>query len=168
MGTVVTLDGSASLYGTTYTWAQTDGPTVVLTGADTKVATFVMPDTNKPLAFELKAKAGAGTAVTDTVLISKVNDVVTISRVELRTKTGQLRVDGTSSVFSQPNLVSFYASDGVKGTGGKLLGTIIADPTLGDYSFRADGVTLPAGVTRIDVFTSRGGVLENVPVTIKN
>jgi len=67
-----------------------------------------------------------------------------------------------------PNLVSFYASDSVRGSHtGKLLGTIVVDP-LGAYAFRADGVTLPAGITRIDIFTSRGGVLENVPVTIRN
>ena len=102
------------------------------------------------------------------MIVTKVNDVLVISRTELRTKDGQLRVDGTSSLFSMPNVVTFYASDGVAQThGGKVLGTITVDP-LGAYAFRADGVTLPAGVTRIDVFTSRGGVLENIPVTIKN
>ena len=58
-----------------------------LTGADTKVATFVMPDTNKPLAFKLKAKAGADVVSTDTVLVTKVDEVLTISRAELRTRT---------------------------------------------------------------------------------
>ena len=170
VGTVVTLDGSASLYGKNYTWVQTspNEPLVTLTGADTKVATFVMPDTNTPLEFKLKAKVGPDVVSTDTVLITKVAEALTITRAELRTGNGQLRMEGTSSLFSVPNLVSFYASDSVRGSHtGKLLGTIVVDP-LGAYAFRADGVTLPAGITRIDIFTSRGGVLENVPVTIRN
>ena len=115
VGTIVTLDGSASLYGKNYDWVQTspNDPLVTLTGADTKVATFVMPDTNKPLVFKLKAKAGPDLVSNDTVTITKVSDVLTISQAELRTGKGQLRVDGTSSVFSMPNVVSIYASDGV-------------------------------------------------------
>ena len=172
VGTIVTLDGSASLYGKNYDWVQTSpsDPLVTLTGADTKIATFVMPDTNKPLVFKLKAKAGPDLVSNDTVTITKVNDVLTISQAELRTGKGQLRVDGTSSVFSMPNVVSIYATDGVANTHRPTpLGTITVDPvTLGTFVFRADGITLPAGTTRIDIFTSRGGVLENIPVTIRN
>ena len=169
VGTIVTLDGTASLYAKNYDWVQTDGPVVTLTGANTPIATFEMPDANKPLVFKLKAKAGPDLLGTDTVTITKVADVLTITRAELRTGDGQLRVDGTSSVFSMPNVVSFYASDGVAKTHGATpLGTIVVDPvTLGTFAFRAEGITLPAGVGRIDIFTSRGGVLENVPVTIR-
>ena len=169
VGTIVTLDGTASQFAKNYDWVQTDGPAVILTGADTAIATFAMPDANKPLVFKLKAKAGPDLLGTDTVTITKVPDVLTITRAELRTGDGQLRVDGTSSVFSMPNVVSIYASDGIaKSHGANALGTIIVDPvTLGTFAFRAEGITLPAGVNRIDIFTSRGGVLENVPVTIR-
>ena len=102
--------------------------------------------------------------------ITKVNEVVTISRAELRTKNGQLRVEGSTNLFSMPNVISIYASDGVAGTHRtNAIGTITADPTPGTFAFRVDsGVTLPAGVTRLDIYTSRGGVLENVAVSIRN
>ena len=149
VGTIVTLDGTASQFAKNYDWVQTDGPAVTLTGANTPIATFAMPDANKPLVFKLKAKAGPDLLGTDTVTITKVADVLTITRAELRTGDGQLRVDGTSSVFSMPNVVSFYASDGVAKTHGATpLGTIVVDPvTLGTFAFRAEGITLPAGVS---------------------
>ena len=102
--------------------------------------------------------------------ITKVNEVVTITRAELRTRNGQLRVEGSTNLFSMPNVISIYASDGVAGTHPvKAIGTITADPTLGTFAFRIDsGVTLPTGVTRLDIYTSRGGVLENVAVTFKS
>ncbi len=173
VGTIVTLDGSGSLYGKNYTWEQINIPTgatpVTITDADKPVASFVMPDASKPLEFKLKVKAGADTAVTDTVTISKVPEVLTVTRAELRTREGQLRLEGSSTLFSMPNVVSIYASDGVAKTHrATALGTIAVDPVLGTFVFRADGVVLPAGITRVDLFTSRGGVLENVPVTIRN
>ena len=171
VGTIVTLDGTASLYAKNYDWVQTDGPAVTLTGADTQIATFVMPDTNKPLVFKLKAKAGPDLVGTDTVTITKVSDVLTITRAELRTGEGQLRVDGTSTLFSMPNVVSFYASDGVAKTHGGQLRWARSSSTQsrsGPSPSVPRASRLPAGVTRIDIFTSRGGVLENVPVTIRN
>ncbi len=48
--------------------------------------------------------------------ITKVNDVLTITRAELRTGNGQLRVEGSTNLFSLPNVVSIYASDGIAGT----------------------------------------------------
>ena len=65
--------------------------------------------------FELKATAGTQVA-TDTVTITKVNEVVTITRAELRTKNGELRVEGSTNLFSMPNVISIYASDGIAGT----------------------------------------------------
>ena len=132
VGTNVTLDGTASQYATGYQWVQTGGPTQVLNGAATSIASFVMPDTATPLVFELKATAGTQVA-TDTVTITKVNEVVTITRAELRTRSGQLRVEGSTNLFSMPNVISIYASDGVAGTHRtNAIGTITADPLTGD------------------------------------
>ena len=86
--TNVTLDATASLYATGYSWKQTGGPTVVLNGANMSIASFEMPNSNTPLTFTLTATAGAKSS-TDTVVITKVNEIVTITRVELRTKNGQ-------------------------------------------------------------------------------
>ncbi len=102
--------------------------------------------------------------------ITKVNEVVTITRAELRTRNGQLRVEGSTNLFSMPNVISIYASDGVAGTHRtNAIGTITADPATGAFVYRVDsGVTLPAGVTRLDIYTSRGGLLENVTVSIRS
>ena len=105
---------------------------MILNGAATSIASFVMPDTTTPLMFELKATAG-GVVATDTVTITKVNEVVTITRAELRTRNGQLRVEGSTNLFSMPNVMSIYASDGVAGTHRtNAIGTITADPTTRD------------------------------------
>jgi hypothetical protein len=166
--TNVTLDATASLYATTYQWTQTGGPAVTLNGANMSIASFEMPNSNTALTFTLKASAGAK-YTTDTVVITKVNEVVTTSRVELRTRNGQLRVEGSTNLFTVPNVVSIYVSDGVAGTHPvKAIGTAIVDPTVGTFVFRVDsGVVLPANA-KLDIFTSRGGVLENVAVTLKS
>ncbi|WP_223633975.1 myxosortase-dependent M36 family metallopeptidase [Corallococcus sp. EGB] len=63
----VTLSGSGSdPDGTpvTYEWAQTSGPAVTLSGADTATATFTAPDVNTPteLTFKLTVSSGGQTA----------------------------------------------------------------------------------------------------------
>ncbi|MET0662061.1 MAG: hypothetical protein ABWZ42_02920, partial [Ilumatobacteraceae bacterium] len=168
VGTNVILDGTASQFATGYQWVQTGGPTVILNGAATSIASFTMPDTTTPLIFELRATAGAQVA-TDSVTITKVNEIITISRAELRTRNGEIRVEGATNLFSMPNVVSIYASDGIAGTHRtNAIGTITADPLTGAFAFRVNsGVTLPAGVSRLDIYTSRGGVLENVAVSIR-
>src|SRR6188472_4176158 len=81
--TQITLDGTNSLYATSYAWTQTGGPTVTLNGANMSIASFEMPNSNTPLTFTLTAKAGTTTA-TDTVVITKKQDIVTIARAEYR------------------------------------------------------------------------------------
>src|SRR4029077_11383580 len=114
--TQITLDGTNSLYATSYAWTQTGGPLVTLNGANMSIASFEMPSVSNTTTLTFQLKATAGTAVSyDTVTITKVPDVVTISRAEFRARGGSLRVDGTSSLFSVPNVVSIYISDGVAG-----------------------------------------------------
>ncbi len=165
--TQITLDGTSSLYATSYAWTQTGGPT-----GDTQRCEHVdrlVRDAQLQHPLDVHPdRQGRHHHRTDTVVITKKQDIVTIARAEYRARGGSLRVDGTSSLFSVPNVVSIYLSDGVAGTHPvKAIGTIIADPTLGDYSFRIDsGVVLPANA-KLDIYTSRGGVLENVAVTFK-
>ncbi len=171
VGTIVTLDGTASLYGKNYDWVQIRRPAVTLTGADTKVATFVMPDTNKPLVFKLKAKAGPDLVSNDTVTITKVADVLTITpgRAAHGKRSAPCRRYVVGVLDAQRGVVLRQRRRDQDAHRPTALGTITVDPvTLGTFAFRAEGITLPAGVTRIDIFTSRGGVLENVPVTIRN
>ena len=171
VGTPVTLDGTASQYATGYTWVQTGGtPVDVLAGGDTAIASFsmpIVPIATGPLVFTLTATNGTVDSV-DTVEIVQVPDAITITRAQLRTRSGSLRIDGTVSVFSVANEVTFYVSDGIAGqTTGQSLGTAAVDPVLGDFTFRVNGnVVLPDG--RVDIVTSRGGVLEGFAVDVRN
>ena len=167
VGTTVTLDGTGSQYATGYTWVQTSGTPVALAGGDTAIASFSMPIATVPLEFQLTATNGTVDSV-DTVVINQVPDAITITRAELRTRRGSLRIDGTVSVFSVANEVTFYVSDGISGPPtGQSLGTAAVDPVLGDFTFRVNGnVVLPNG--RVDIVTSRGGVLQEFAVDVRN
>jgi hypothetical protein len=78
-GTPVTLDGTGSTTtsgGITYSWSQTDGTDVTLTGADTATPSFTAPgiwDYNEDLVFELRVEDGIGGASTDTVTVNVKN-----------------------------------------------------------------------------------------------
>jgi len=168
VGTTVTLDGSGSTGASTYQWAQIGGtPSVTISNESSAVATFTMPVvTATPLVFQLTAGNGTATS-TDTVNITQVADVITIARAELRTRNGQLRVDGSVSVSSVPNVVSIYVGDGLPGRSGALIGTATVDPATGTFSFRqGTGVTLPNRT--VDLVSSRGGFLDEAPVTVRN
>jgi mono/diheme cytochrome c family protein len=74
-GTLITLsgtgddsDGSIS----SYTWAQTSGTTVALTGSDTPTATFTAPasDTEVVLIFELSVTDDGGASTTDDITVT--------------------------------------------------------------------------------------------------
>ncbi|MEN7342794.1 MAG: hypothetical protein AAAFM81_07595 [Pseudomonadota bacterium] len=78
---VVTLDGTASDDGgaasISYTWTQTAGTAVTLTGADTADATFTSPDVaaDETLQFTLTATDAQGASADDTVAVTVIFDV---------------------------------------------------------------------------------------------
>ncbi|RAM37011.1 chitobiase/beta-hexosaminidase C-terminal domain-containing protein [Arthrobacter globiformis] len=155
--TTVTLDGTGSTAaGATYQWTQvltgpTDPDKVTLTGATTLKPTFSLPVfqspmTNSPLTFKLTVTAGT-TVKTDEVKVVPVTDRVTIGVAQWR--TGDLRIDGTSSVVG--GTVTLRAG----GPTGRLLGqaavTAAAAPATGGvYTLRlrnaAAGTTNPGPV----------------------
>jgi hypothetical protein len=78
--TTVALDGSASVDpdddALTYTWTQTTGPSVALTGATTVSPTFTTPEVTagvEVLTFELLVQDGQGGGAVDSVQIAVVN-----------------------------------------------------------------------------------------------
>jgi hypothetical protein len=155
--TPVTLDGTGSTTtGATYKWEQVlsgtaDPNAVTLTGATTIKPTFSLPVfktpmTNNALTFKLTVTAG-GTVRTDEVKVVPVTDRVTIGVAQWR--TGDLRIDGTSSVVGSTVTVH------VGGPTGRVLGqaavtAAVAPATGGVYSLRlrnaAAGTTNPGTV----------------------
>jgi hypothetical protein len=78
--TLVTLDGSGSLDpdldSLSYSWTQTGGPSVLLTGANTVSPTFTAPNVGAGgafLTFQLVVHDGQASSVADTVKIAVVN-----------------------------------------------------------------------------------------------
>ncbi|MFE4544997.1 fibronectin type III domain-containing protein [Arthrobacter sp. NPDC056727] len=154
--TTVTLDGTGSTTGATYKWEQvlaspTDPNKVTLTGATTLKPTFSLPVfqspmTNDPLTFRLTVTVGT-TVRTDEVKVVPVTDRVTIGVAQW--KTGDLRIDGTSSVVGSTVTVR------VGGPTGRVLGqaavtAAVAPATGGVYTLRlrnaAAGTTNPGTV----------------------
>lgn len=141
--TLVTLDGAGSTTaGATYQWEQVltgplDPDKVTLSGATTLNPAFNLPVyrtpmTNNPLSFRLTVIAGGSTR-TDEVKVVPVPDRVTISQAQW--KTGDLRIDGTSTVVGGTITVR------VGGPTGRILGTApvtaaAAPATGGVYALR--------------------------------
>jgi len=71
--TLVTLDASGSLANegiSGYSWSQTSGTSVDLSGAATATPSFTMPSSGSTLVFELTVTDSTGNSATDTVSIS--------------------------------------------------------------------------------------------------
>ncbi|MGL5929276.1 MAG: PKD domain-containing protein [Dermatophilaceae bacterium] len=111
-GVEVTLDGSSSRGEVTgWSWSQTAGTPVTLTGATTPAATFTAPAPG-PLSFDLTVTGAGGPAsdgVTVTVGPVPPPDVVQVERAQYRTGRRQFRVDGTLSGAPPAEVAVTYA-----------------------------------------------------------
>jgi len=72
VGTEVTLNGSHSIGAMTYTWTQTAGTSVTLTGADSATPSFT-PSVADTYTFELVVNNGAENSFPDAVTVSAVD-----------------------------------------------------------------------------------------------
>lgn len=178
-GSLVTLNGSASIGATSFGWVQTApaSPVVALTGANTAQPTFTFPATLAgPLTFRLTINGAGGPS--DSVTISPLNsDPLALTRAEYRISSNQWRIDGTATVLGAPagpgNNVTITLN---KTTGGvltqTLLGTVPVD-AVGVWTLRFNPATAAQRPTaanstyRITITSSRGGLLENQPITIR-
>ncbi len=161
-GSPVTLTGSATGFVSTYQWRQTSGPTVQLTNANSQNASFTFPNQVATLTFELVVTGPGGTS-TDTVQISSVGDVITVTRVEFRTGDSEWRISGTSTVIGAT--ITIFIGNTLNGT---VLAEVQVDP-LGEWEYRVEPSAVQPDASRaISIRSSSGGVLSNVPITIRN
>lgn len=165
-GTVVTLDGTDSTNATSYSWEQISGRPVTLNSANTANPTFTFPKQPSPLAFRLTVTGADGTTATDTVEISAASDNPDVTTAEFRGRDGSWRIDGTSDVFGPGVTITLKIVD-TANPNGVVLGTTSVD-NLGNWRFRArrTGQALGQGSTLI-IESSSGGILTNVPLTIR-
>jgi hypothetical protein len=161
VGDVATLDGSASTGAATYTWTQTAGTPVTLTGATTAKPTFTVPRSTTPLAFTL-AVSGPGGSAAATTTVTAATDTLRTTVVTYRTGNKVWKITGTSTVTAG-NTVTVWLGPTL---GGVLVGTAVVDTT-GAWSARVPKTNIVPGTPpTVSIESTRGSVLLAVPVTV--
>jgi len=152
-GATINLDGSASTGATDYHWVQISGtPVTNLQGADhSLIASFVLTDDN-PVEFQLDV-TGPGGPASDTVLITPLQDALTVTSAKFTSSKNQWDIRGTATVFGDPdgpgNIVSIYRDAALT----DLVGS--ADvKALGDWRLKDN---VPGPGNQIYVVSNRGG-----------
>jgi hypothetical protein len=133
-GKTVTLDGSASTGAGTYSWSQTGGPNVTLSGGTTAKATFTVPlykfpASTDPFTFSLTVTNNAGSD-TKSVTVTPTVDTVDITAARYTPSKSQWRIDGSSSVLAGQTVTAHLG-----GLAGPTIGSAVVDAT-GAYSIR--------------------------------
>jgi hypothetical protein len=169
----VTLDGTASKFASSFSWAQDPADRVQL-GANLKNPatanpTFVVPASSAPLTFNftLTIKDVNGTTSTDTVQVVTDPGVVTVASAFYKRGDLQWRVSGSAKYCSANNLVSVYWNKPVTGGGTTpvLIGTTTPTLTLGvcDWEFRVKNVAAalrPTAAGTVTVRSAYGGEVD--------
>ena len=129
----VSLDGTGSSDpdGTiaSYSWMQTAGTSVTLTGADTATPSFTAPNTSETLTFNLKVTDNQGAVAADSIQVT-VNQppVANAGNDELVLAGSPLSLDGSGS--SDPDgTISGYSWTQTAGTSVTLTGADTATPS---------------------------------------
>jgi len=107
-GTLVTLDGTASTYAATYSWAQVSGPVVTISGAETSTPTFIAPPSSTPVVLSLTVTNLNATTPTDTaqVSVTAVADALSVDLSLYKANQNEWRVRGTSQYCAGVNRVT--------------------------------------------------------------
>jgi hypothetical protein len=169
----VTLDGTASKFAQTYSWAQAGGDAhqVSLRNPTSANPTFVVPPSSTPLTFNftLTIRDVNGTTATDTVKVVSDPGAVGVDSAFYKRGDLQWRVRGTAKYCSPNNVISVYWNKPVTGgTTPVLVGTTSPGAALGvcSWEFRVKRVVAalrPTSAGTITVKSGFGGEAANVP-----
>ncbi|WP_081679047.1 putative Ig domain-containing protein [Methylobacter luteus] len=101
------------------------------------------------------------TAESFNVTVAPVQETLTVRRAEFRTRRGELRIDGTSSLLSNHSIDVFIGNT----TAGSPIGSMSVNPLTGIFTLRT--TTDLGGATQITLQSSLGEV-ELVNLTVRN
>jgi hypothetical protein len=160
-GSVVTLDGSASINAATYKWEQVSGPEVQLNLENPAKPTFTFPKKFIPVSFKLTVTGNDDKSSTNEsiVTITPEPDKLMTTEVSFATSTSTLRVVGTSDVFGPGVNITVLVGNQSFST------NVLTD---GKWSISSRGVTTYKAGDTINIVSTSGGKLTNVPVTIRS
>jgi len=163
---VVTLDGTASKFASTFSWAQSGTDAVQLGAAlknpGTANPTFVVPASSKPLIFNftLTIKDVNGTTKTDTVQVTSDPGAVTVDSATYKRGSTEWRGRGAAQNCPANNVISVYWNKPAVGTtpaSTVLVGTTSPTLALGvcSYDFRLKNAPTPLRPTAAGTVTVR-------------
>jgi hypothetical protein len=166
---VVTLDGTASQFASSYAWTVFSGSGITLAGANTANPTFTVPATTAPASWVLRLTVtnANGATATDDVTVTNDPDDLSLTQAVFKAGGAEWRVRGDAQHCSANNTMTVTWNK--PGTSGVTLGT--ATPTLAlgvcswDFRLKNAATTLrPTAQTQgtVTVKSVLGGQLLNV------
>jgi hypothetical protein len=158
-GTLVTLDGSASINAATYKWEQVSGPAVQLNLDNPAKPTFTFPKKFIPVSFKLTVTGNDGNSSTNEAIVTIKPDpnILKTTEVYYAKSTNTLVVKGTSDVPGPEVNVTVLVGTQSYST------NVLAD---GTWNLSNRGGAYKEGNT-INIISNSGGKLTNVPVSIR-
>lgn len=173
--TLSTLDGSASTDSDgniqSYSWTQTAGPTVNLSGANQASATFTAPDvsTNTTLTFQITVTDNLGASTSDTVDVT-VNDVsnqnptANAGADQTVAEGAAVTLDGSASTDSDGTIATYLWSQTAGPT------ATITNPDQAMATLMAPDVTVDTVLTfQVTVTDNMGATAsDTVDITVTN
>ncbi len=166
---VVTLDGTASKFASTFSWSQAVGDAKKVTLSNTSVAnpTFTVPASSTPLTFNftLTITDVNGSSATDTVQVVSDPGAVTVDSASYKRGSLEWRVRGSAKYCSANNVISVYWNKPATSTTAAstvLVGTTSPTLALGvcSYDFRlknAPTTLRPTAAGTVTVRSTFGG-----------
>jgi len=166
-GESVTLSGSGSDVGgnVTFSWHQTVGPSVELTGDNLAQVSFIAPSVSEQtlLTFQLTVSSSTGLTASDSADVT-VSDTANGSPIFYNRRIKVMRVDFDNNGIAESVTNFSYNSNGTLDT----MNSIYTDDGIADADFNAFPWGLPKEDEEIAMFYNNQGLVESLYTTRDN